>query len=125
MRRSPMQQEGFLLDVCSAASRRITHHLGKPLVGRFLQSTFAAEERNYSDKTAEEIDVEVHRLIDESHERSRNMLQDRQLQLKRIASELIQKETLDRTALDELLHSTEPEKGMAEVYRTQARFRTW
>ena len=79
---------------------------GKPLAGRFLQSPFAGEERNYSDKTAEEIDVEVHKLIDESFERSRNILRTRHADLERIAVELIQKETLDRAALDELLRST-------------------
>ena len=82
---------------------------GKPLAGRFLQSPFAAEERNYSDKTAEEIDVEVHKLIDESYERSRDMLRNRHSQLERIAGELIHRETLDRAALDELLRSTPSE----------------
>jgi len=80
---------------------------GKPLAGRFLQSPFAAEERNYSDKTAEEIDEEVHKLIDECYERSRNVLRDRHVQLERIAAELTSKETLDRAALDELIRSTE------------------
>lgn len=81
---------------------------GKPLAGQFLRSPFSGEERNYSDKTAEEIDVEVHKLIDESHERSRNTLGTRYEYLKRIAAELIHKETLDRAALDDILRSTEP-----------------
>jgi len=90
---------------------------GKPLAGRFLQSPFASEERNYSDKTAEEIDGEVYKLIDESFERSRNILSTRHADLERIAAELIQKETLDRAALDELLHSTlsDPVKNTVNV----------
>jgi ATP-dependent Zn protease len=36
---------------------------GKPLAGRFLQSPFLSEERNYSDRTAELIDQEVHRSL--------------------------------------------------------------
>jgi cell division protease FtsH len=76
---------------------------GKPLAGRFLQSQFTAEERNYSEKTAELIDEEVHRVIEESYEISRNTLLNRHIQLERIARELIQKETLDRGSLDELL----------------------
>jgi cell division protease FtsH len=76
---------------------------GKPLAGRFLQSPFAAEERNYSERTAEIIDEEVHRLVEESYEKSRSILLGRHTQLERIAKELIQKETLDRPALEELL----------------------
>ena len=76
---------------------------GKPTAGRFLQSPFASEERNYSDRTAELIDDEVHRLISEGYEASRNILDRRHGQLERIARELIQKETLDRPALEQLL----------------------
>lgn len=78
---------------------------GKPFAGRFLESRFTAEERNYSDRTAEVIDEEVHRLIDESYDTSRSILMNRHGQLERIARELIQKETLDRAALDELMHA--------------------
>jgi cell division protease FtsH len=80
---------------------------GKPLISRFLQSPFAAEERNYSDKTAEAIDDEVHNLIDESYSRSQAILISRNEQLERIARELINKETLDRAALNELVRLTE------------------
>ena len=82
---------------------------GKPLTGRFLQSPFTAEERNYSDKTAEVIDEEVHSLIDECYGRSREILLSRHTPLENIAIELINKETLDRAALDDLLRASEPE----------------
>jgi cell division protease FtsH len=78
---------------------------GRPLAGRFLQSPVLAEERNYSDKTAELIDEEVHRLVDESYEVSKSIVLTRREQLKRIGRELIQKETLDRAALDELIRT--------------------
>jgi cell division protease FtsH len=77
---------------------------GKPLGGRFLQPPFVAEERNYSDKTAEAIDDEVHKLIDGSYERSRNILLHHHDRLERIAAQLIQRETLDRSDLDRLMH---------------------
>ena len=79
---------------------------GKPLAGRFLESPFALEERNYSDKTAETIDEEVHRLVDEAFERAREIVSGRRTQLETIARELIQKETLDRPMLDELMRKT-------------------
>jgi cell division protease FtsH len=80
---------------------------GKPPGHRFLQSPLLGEERNYSEKTAEIIDEELHRLIDESYDVSRSILLKRHSQLQHIARELIQKETLDRVALDELLKAGE------------------
>jgi cell division protease FtsH len=89
-------------------SERLGHlTFGKPLAGRFLQSPLIGDERNYSERTAEVIDDEVRRLIDESHETSRAILLNRHEHLESIARELIQKETLDRAALDELLRTTE------------------
>jgi cell division protease FtsH len=79
---------------------------GTPLTGRYLQTPLVGETRNYSERTAEVIDEEVHRLIDESHDMSRSILMSRHDQLERIARELIRKETLDRSALDELLRAT-------------------
>ena len=76
---------------------------GKPLTGRFLQSPFTPEERNYSERTAESIDDEVHRLISEAYDSSRSILLSRHGQLEGIAQELIQKETLDRAALEDLI----------------------
>jgi cell division protease FtsH len=80
---------------------------GKPLAGRFLQSALIGEERNYSDRTAEIIDEEVHRLVDESYERSKAIVLNRHVQLECIAHELIDKETLDRAALDELIRTAD------------------
>jgi cell division protease FtsH len=76
---------------------------GKPLAGRFLQSPFTPEERNYSDRTAEAIDDEVHAMIQDSYEISRQILIDRHDDLERIARELIKRETLDRPALEQIL----------------------
>jgi cell division protease FtsH len=80
---------------------------GRSFTGRFLQPALAGEERNYSDKTAELIDEEVHRLIEQAYETSKATLLKRQPQLERIARELIRKETLDRATLDELIHSAD------------------
>jgi cell division protease FtsH len=95
-------------------SERLGHvTYGKPLTGRFLQSPFVAEERNYSERTAETIDEEVQRLIDECYERSRSILLSHHAQLQRIAAELIKRETLDRSALDELLRAPGQEKEVS------------
>jgi cell division protease FtsH len=87
---------------------------GKPLTGRFLQSPFVPEERNYSDRTAEAIDEEVHKLVDECYARSQEILLRRHQQLASIAKELIQKETLDRARLDELIRTNETDTDTAK-----------
>ena len=84
------------------------------MAGPYLQSPFALEQHNYSDSTAEAIDEEVHRLIDECFERARSILFSRQAQLERIARELIKRETLDRAALDELLRAKGDQSGKPE-----------
>ena len=48
-------------------------------------------------------------MIDECYGRSREILSSRHKQLAGIAEELIQKETLDRAALDELVRTSGPE----------------
>jgi cell division protease FtsH len=86
---------------------------GKPTSGRFLQSPFTAEERNYSDRTAELIDDEVQRLISEAYDLSRGILTGRHAQLERIAEELILKETLDRAELDRLVNESTQKEATA------------
>jgi cell division protease FtsH len=95
-------------------SERLGHlTYGKPLAGRYLGSTLGLEERNYSDKTAEAIDEEVQRFVDEAFERAREILSNRRPHLETIARELICKETLDRPMLDELMHRTPITSGTA------------
>jgi len=81
---------------------------GIPTAARFLQSPFASEQRNYSEETAQMIDEEARRIVGEIYTRAKGILTERQADLKRIAAELIRKETLYRTDLDRLLAQTEP-----------------
>jgi cell division protease FtsH len=77
---------------------------GLPVKGRFLAG-FQAEQRNYSEHTAERIDEEVSRLCAEGYERAKAILNRRRSDLERLARELIEKETVDRERLEELLSS--------------------
>jgi cell division protease FtsH len=70
---------------------------------RFLNATFTSNERNYSEKTSEDIDAEVRRISDELYGRAKTVLNSRRLELERIAKELIGKETLDQQQLEALL----------------------
>jgi cell division protease FtsH len=81
---------------------------GVPPAARFLQSPFATEQRNYSEQTAQMIDEEARRIIAQIYRRAKGILTERQADLKRVAAELIQKETLYRKDLDRLLSSTHP-----------------
>ncbi len=76
---------------------------GRPLAGPFLRTSFDMEERNYSEHTAERIDNESRRIIDEIHTRVAGILAQRREPMERIAAELMRKETLDRAELDALL----------------------
>ena len=78
---------------------------------RFLRATFTTQERNYSEKTSEEIDEEVRRFGDELYSRAKSILTKRRSELDRISHELIQKETLDKDQLSRLLDPSPKEKS--------------
>lgn len=52
-------------------------------------------ERDFSERTAQEIDEEVTRLVEESHERTRCLLKERNDFLERLARILLEKESID------------------------------
>ena len=66
-----------------------------------------AEQRDYSERTAEEIDDEVRRLIEEAHERCRVLVRDHRDVLDIIAAKLIEVETLEGDELALLLGPAE------------------
>jgi cell division protease FtsH len=76
---------------------------GRPMMSPFLKSPFEAEERNYSERTAETIDNESRRILDEIYQRVTDILLQRRDPLILISKELIRKETLERAELDRLL----------------------
>jgi cell division protease FtsH len=76
---------------------------GRPLTAQYLKTPFATEERNYSERTAQLIDEETRRIMDEIYERVRQILTGHRAELERIAQELIRCETLDRAELEKLL----------------------
>jgi cell division protease FtsH len=62
-----------------------------------------AEQRNYSEEVAEEIDQEVRRLVDSAYQRAKDILVSYRLKLDAIARRLIEVETLERTEFEALL----------------------
>jgi cell division protease FtsH len=86
---------------------------GRSLAPQFLKSPFEMEERNYSEHTAEEIDREARRILDEIYARVMEILLKNREPMERISRELIRKETLERAELDQLVSATNPTAGAA------------
>jgi len=60
------------------------------------------EERNYSDKTAEEIDKEISRFLDEAAKLALKIIKDKREYLDKIANTLIEKETIESEEFNQL-----------------------
>ena len=67
-----------------------------------------SEQRDYSDKVAEEIDEEIHALIEEARERVRDILTTHRGKLDQLARKLMADETIEGKELDELFASELP-----------------
>ncbi len=70
---------------------------------RFLDPDLLGGNRTYSEETAREIDLEVKRILDESHERARRVLGENRAALDQLAKRLLEKEVIDRDELDGLM----------------------
>ena len=67
------------------------------------------EEKNYSEKTAEAIDSEVSRLIDEAFKRATDILIQRKATLTLLAETLLEKETIEKAEFDALVSTQAPQ----------------
>ncbi|GAH86992.1 unnamed protein product, partial [marine sediment metagenome] len=68
-----------------------------------------SEQRDYSDKTAQEIDEEVHDIIQRAYNTAKKILTKNKAKLKQIAEELIAHETLEEPALNKLFEGLTPQ----------------
>ena len=86
--------------------------LGPRTFGRRQSMVFLgrdiSEERDYSERTAQEIDDEVRRVIDEAHQRCRTVLAAHRDKLELLAARLIEVETVEG---DDLLRILGPVEG--------------
>ncbi len=62
-----------------------------------------AEQRNYSEEVAEEIDQEVHRIIEEAYTRARSILTTYRQKLQEVAQRLIEIETIEREEFEAMM----------------------
>ncbi len=67
-----------------------------------------SRERHHSEETAREIDQEIRRLVDESLEKVRHILETRRKALEALANRLIDKEVIDADELREVIEANSP-----------------
>ncbi len=68
-----------------------------------------SEQRDYSDKVAQEIDEEVHNIIQRAYTTTKKILTANKAKLKQLAEELIARETLDEPELNKILEGLAPQ----------------
>jgi len=72
----------------------------------------------YSDSTAEKIDSEVKRIVDNAYNRTKKLLIEKRKQLEKIANKLLEKEILFQTDLEELIGKRPFESKETELVET-------
>jgi cell division protease FtsH len=93
----------------------MSEKLGPRTLGRnhdmpFLGRDMGAEP-DYSDEIAREIDDEIRRIVEEAHDRARQVLTDHMEDLHGISQILIERETIDKDQFERLL-AGEPEESV-------------
>ena len=78
----------------------------KPL---FLPSSFISS-KEYSEETARKIDEEVKRIIDQTYQRTKELLLSKKDKLEELARLLLEKEVVEEADLKKILHPPEPIK---------------
>jgi cell division protease FtsH len=71
---------------------------GNPFLGRDI-----FEDRNYSDEVARLIDEEVRNFIETNYKRAKEILQQNRDKMEKLVAVLLQKETLEKDEIDEIL----------------------
>jgi cell division protease FtsH len=82
----------------------------------FLNRSFA-EHRNYSDKVAQQIDEEIHSLVEEAHQRCHQVLGDHWDAMMRVADRLLEVETINADEFAALMRNEEPRNNTSDGWR--------
>ncbi|MFT4123971.1 MAG: ATP-dependent zinc metalloprotease FtsH [Microbacteriaceae bacterium] len=86
----------------TVGSVKLGQSQGEPFLGRDMGT-----QRDYSDELAETIDKEVRALVEKAHDEAWEMLNKNRDILDRLATELLEKETLDHLQLEEIFADVE------------------
>ena len=74
------------------------------------QPTVAEPGRVYSEVTAERVDAEVERLLEQAHQQARTVLSEHRAELERLAQALLQEEVLERDQVLAIVGVSKPAK---------------
>jgi cell division protease FtsH len=106
------------LERASGIARSMVMDFGMSRLGRvnyresnrspFLAGSDSQREHSHSEQTAREIDEEVKRIIDESFEKVRHILQSRMASLESLSARLIEKEVVDSDELKQIIEANSP-----------------
>lgn len=93
----------------------MSQNLGPMVYGQKEELIFLgreiSEQRDYSEKIAEKIDSEVHRLVEEAYITAKEIITTYRSQVDAIAEHLIEVETLGRQQFEEIFGEAVPEKN--------------
>ncbi len=95
--------------------RVLGHNQGAPFLGRDMHS-----EPDYSDDMARTIDSEIRRIIEEAHQRARDILVEHRGDLETLAQILLRRETIEREEFLALLEGAPEGRVFAERDRRAA-----
>ena len=95
--------------------RVLGHNQGAPFLGRDMHS-----EPDYSDDLARTIDSEIRRIIEEAHQRARDILVEHRVDLETLSQILLKRETIERTEFIALLAGRPEDEVFAERDRRAA-----
>jgi cell division protease FtsH len=96
----------------------MSEKLGPRTFGRKEELVFLgreiSEQRDYSEKVAEEIDDEVRRIINEAHEEAKRILNQHRAKLDQLARRLLEVETMEGETLRKFMESDPNEEPPIE-----------
>ena len=86
------------------------------------QQTLEEPSRVYSEATAERVDAEVERLLEQAHQQARTVLSEHRAALERLAQALLQDEVLERDQVLAIIDNTQSaQKGAGGGERTEGK----
>ena len=96
--------------------RTLGHDQSMPFLGREFQ-----QQADYSEEIARQIDDEIRRIIEEAHQRAKDLLAEKREQLDRISKILIERETIERGEFEALLDGVPEDEVFRERDEKEAR----
>ncbi len=81
----------------------------------YLDLAMGARTREYSEQTAESIDEEVSRIIEEAYQNARSILKDQKKNLARLAGILLEKESIEGDELKDFVSTLKTDRGQREL----------